>query len=92
MKPGDRNLGIDLDHFYKACDQRFHRRHGLGAGLLDWRLERAWSYRPRRVWLHTCSLDHPRSPGWSACSASRRHREVAIAARGKLHTRPDAAA
>ena len=32
---------------------------GLGPALLDWALERAWSYRPRRVWLHTCSLDHP---------------------------------
>ena len=34
---------------------------GLGPGLLDWALERAWSYRPRRVWLHTCSLDHPKA-------------------------------
>ena len=32
---------------------------GLGPALLDWALERAWSYRPRRVWVHTCSLDHP---------------------------------
>ena len=34
---------------------------GLGPALLDWALERAWSCRPRRVWLHTCSLDHPRA-------------------------------
>ena len=34
---------------------------GLGPALLDWALERAWSYRPRRVWLHTCSLDHPKA-------------------------------
>ncbi len=34
---------------------------GLGPALLDWALERAWSRRPRRVWLHTCSLDHPRA-------------------------------
>ena len=32
---------------------------GLGAAFLGWALRRAWSYRPRRVWLHTCSLDHP---------------------------------
>ena len=32
---------------------------GLGPALLDWALERAWSYGPRRVWLHTCTLDHP---------------------------------
>ena len=34
---------------------------GLGPSLLDWALERAWSYGPRRVWLHTCSLDHPKA-------------------------------
>ena len=31
---------------------------GLGPGLLDWAIGRAWTYRPRRIWLHTCSLDH----------------------------------
>lgn len=34
---------------------------GLGPALLDWALERAWSYGPRRVWLHTCTLDHPKA-------------------------------
>ena len=34
---------------------------GLGPCLLGWALERAWSYDPRRVWLHTCSLDHPKA-------------------------------
>jgi GNAT superfamily N-acetyltransferase len=34
---------------------------GRGAGrmLMDAALERAWAGRPRRVWLHTCTLDHP---------------------------------
>jgi GNAT superfamily N-acetyltransferase len=32
---------------------------GLGKYLLWWAVDRAWSYGPRRVWLHTCSLDHP---------------------------------
>jgi GNAT superfamily N-acetyltransferase len=32
---------------------------GLGKYLLRWAVDRAWSYNPRRVWLHTCSLDHP---------------------------------
>ena len=36
---------------------------GFGAYLLGWGIERAWSYRPGRVWLHTCSLDHPRALG-----------------------------
>ena len=34
---------------------------GFGPCLLGWALERAWSYRPRRVWVHTCSLDHPKA-------------------------------
>jgi GNAT superfamily N-acetyltransferase len=34
---------------------------GKGAGrfLMDVALERAWARTPRRVWVHTCTLDHP---------------------------------
>jgi GNAT superfamily N-acetyltransferase len=32
---------------------------GLGAALLTDALERAWQWDARRVWVHTCSLDHP---------------------------------
>jgi len=32
---------------------------GLGGELLSHAVETAWSCRPTRVWLHTCSLDHP---------------------------------
>jgi GNAT superfamily N-acetyltransferase len=32
---------------------------GLGKFFLQWTVEKAWSYGPRRFWLHTCSLDHP---------------------------------
>jgi GNAT superfamily N-acetyltransferase len=32
---------------------------GLGKFFLRWTLDRAWSYHPRRVWLHTCTKDHP---------------------------------
>ena len=31
---------------------------GLGGYFLNWNLRKAWSYAPRRVWLHTCDLDH----------------------------------
>lgn len=36
---------------------------GKGAGrfLLHRALEEAWSHNPKRVWLHTCNLDHPRA-------------------------------
>src|SRR5262245_310995 len=32
---------------------------GLGGHLLTAAVERAWEMGARRVWLHTCSLDHP---------------------------------
>lgn len=32
---------------------------GWGAGLLTQALEEAWRRRPTRVWVHTCTWDHP---------------------------------
>jgi GNAT superfamily N-acetyltransferase len=32
---------------------------GLGAHLLTIAAERAWEFPARRIWLHTCTLDHP---------------------------------
>jgi GNAT superfamily N-acetyltransferase len=32
---------------------------GLGKHLLSCAVRDAWALRPRRVWLHTCTLDHP---------------------------------
>lgn len=32
---------------------------GYGGQLLTMVLRQAWSMQPRRVWLHTCELDHP---------------------------------
>lgn len=38
---------------------------GLGPYFLNWAVRRAWhpagSDRPDRVWLHTCTLDHPKA-------------------------------
>ena len=34
---------------------------GLGKYFLQWTIDTAWSYKPRRFWLHTCTLDHPRA-------------------------------
>lgn len=33
--------------------------HGLGKWFLQKTIDQAWSYQPRRFWLHTCTLDHP---------------------------------
>lgn len=32
---------------------------GLGRYFLSWTVDRAWSYAPQRLWLHTCTNDHP---------------------------------
>ena len=32
---------------------------GLGGGLLSAAVEKAWGMNAKRVWVHTCSLDHP---------------------------------
>lgn len=32
---------------------------GLGRFALDWVVDRAWSFRPSRLWVHTCDFDHP---------------------------------
>ena len=32
---------------------------GLGRYFLQWAIDRAWGYGPRRFWLHTCTKDHP---------------------------------
>lgn len=34
---------------------------GFGGYLLDWAIWHAWRGRPRRLWVHTCDLDHPRA-------------------------------
>jgi GNAT superfamily N-acetyltransferase len=40
---------------------------GLGGALLTATVERAWALGARRVWVHTCSLDHPNAlPGYQA--------------------------
>jgi GNAT superfamily N-acetyltransferase len=31
---------------------------GLGKWFLQWAIDKAWGYQPKRLWLHTCTLDH----------------------------------
>jgi len=35
---------------------------GLGSYLLTAAIRRAWQLGASRIWVHTCSLDHPRAP------------------------------
>jgi len=32
---------------------------GLGRYFLQWAIDQAWRYSPKRFWLHTCTKDHP---------------------------------
>ena len=36
---------------------------GAGRALLQHCLPLAWERKPQRVWLHTCTSDHPRRAG-----------------------------
>jgi GNAT superfamily N-acetyltransferase len=52
----DEEGGIEIAYF--GLFHEFTGR-GLGAHLLTVAVERAWGLTSNRVWLHTCSLDHP---------------------------------
>ncbi len=34
-------------------------QRGHGRRMMDFALAHVWRHRPRRFWLHTCTLDHP---------------------------------
>jgi GNAT superfamily N-acetyltransferase len=44
---------------------------GLGRTLMDAALERAWSRPIKRVWVHTCTFDHPEALNFYARSGFR---------------------
>ena len=48
----------DVEIAYFGLTPAFFGR-GLGAALLTDALERAWAWDAQRVWVHTCTLDHP---------------------------------
>lgn len=52
----DEEGGVELS--YLGLAPAFIGR-GLGGPLLTAALDAAWAMRPQRVWLHTCTLDHP---------------------------------
>jgi len=50
--------GGSVEIAYFGLLPRFTGR-GLGGALLTVAVERAWARGARRVWVHTCTLDHP---------------------------------
>jgi GNAT superfamily N-acetyltransferase len=59
----DRRAAPDIEVAYFGLMPEFIGR-GLGGYLLDWAIRHAWRDGPRRLWLHTCDLDHPRALGF----------------------------
>jgi len=56
----DRRSAPDIELAYFGIMPEFIGRK-LGPYLLRWAIEKAWTYSPRRFWLHTCTLDHPKA-------------------------------
>ena len=38
-----------------------HIGQGLGRYLLRWAIDTAWAHEPKRLWVNTCTLDHPKA-------------------------------
>jgi GNAT superfamily N-acetyltransferase len=56
----DRRYPPDIEIAYFGLMPPFIGR-GFGRFLLDWAVAYAWTKGPRRLWVHTCDLDHPRA-------------------------------
>jgi GNAT superfamily N-acetyltransferase len=52
----DKTGSVEIAYF--GLSSEFIGR-GFGAALLTDALERAWAWDAKRVWVHTCTLDHP---------------------------------
>ena len=72
LRHGDRDAGIlELDFREPgACELAFFGLageaigKGIGAALMDEAVARAWSQPIERLWLHTCTFDHPAALGF----------------------------
>jgi GNAT superfamily N-acetyltransferase len=56
----DRRRMPDIELAYFGLVPAFIGRK-LGPWLLHWAVDAAWAREPKRVWVHTCSLDHPKA-------------------------------
>ena len=56
----DSRIAGEIELAYFGLIPEFIGR-GLGTPLLDFAIRAAWARGPRRLWVHTCTLDHPRA-------------------------------
>jgi GNAT superfamily N-acetyltransferase len=54
----DRRARDDIELVHFGLMAEFIGR-GPGRYFLQWVVDKAWSYHPKRLWLHTCNFDHP---------------------------------
>lgn len=54
----EKQAGGDIEIVYFGLLPQFVGK-GLGGALLSSAIATAWDWGARRVWVHTCSLDHP---------------------------------
>lgn len=52
----------DIEVAYFGLMPEFIGR-GLGRFFLRWTIDQAWVHEPRRLWVHTCTEDHPSAIG-----------------------------
>lgn len=54
------NIAGEVEIAYFGLAESFIGK-GLGGALLSAAIAEAWSWGAKRVWVHTCTLDHPRA-------------------------------
>lgn len=54
----DKRSPLDIELRYFGLIPDFVGK-GLGGFFLDWAIDHAWFAGPKRLWVHTCDLDHP---------------------------------
>jgi GNAT superfamily N-acetyltransferase len=56
----DRRTEPDIDIAYFGIFPQFVGR-GFGPFLMNWAVDQAWQYGPKRLTVNTCTLDHPKA-------------------------------
>jgi GNAT superfamily N-acetyltransferase len=56
----DRRTEPDIDFAYFGIFPQFVGR-GFGPYLMNWAVDQAWQYGPKRLTVNTCTLDHPKA-------------------------------
>jgi GNAT superfamily N-acetyltransferase len=71
----DRRASPDIELAYFGVTPQVQGK-GAGRWLMDRALRQAWAHRPHRLWVHTCSLDHPGAVAFYIRSGFRPYRRA----------------